>query len=1041
MAFCRYCGNEISDQASFCRKCGKEIVRNNTSKGTSQSIARMQPQKPVCDICGAPLGAQSRFCRNCGSPVRQTNAAAQNQRETAAGRKQSSRQQSAGPQYDYQQPAVEVKKKRFPWKRTIAAVLIIAIAFHYIPKWLDGGGNDPGGIMTLIRPGGGTVTETHVSSDSGAQSDIDTFDYENWYDTADYHLDPDWETKQIAYGTITEETPVLQAGSVSMTFEEDYCLEQAPAEIRQATKTVEYTENDVTVPLSLYEFSVEGVDDDTRVTLEIPVEKPAGGEVGCAYYDEEAQTLWPVSFDYDEGRGVAVIHATHLSTYCGFPVANEKTKDAMIAYLSDEELDAVFGKIKADGSLKNDLNCLVRTMEGFEDDWDLGMEIANDLGTANMIVGSMVSVGDAIGGLEKSMVFADGVGNTYIKNSIGSVGEIMNTNWGKAGSMPKWFRRYHPKAVELPLTDKLKSVYPYGEISRIGENISKVNISLSAFKIINAAVTGDTTGAVWESAQLAIDRVLDLLSNEMYGIQLPGLGVYMIGVGLFAYALSEFYSEALKGRKNVYVSAYQKYYSTKGADGGYRSGAEWRTVLEGIIKDTDATESAADRIQAEVVRYSNQFWTTFGSAAYLANVMTKDERIAWGAAAEGGLNDKIKEEISAGYRAELAPLIEAVMYNINVRNRAAEKENFKKTYEKLRRQMNRRITVHIYDTSVNDKQTSAYAGCIARFAGIDENTALDPKDKKLWETTLDKHGCGDISITLLAHAMYNAGDVIQVVSKTKTDEYYRPLVLEEKQFSLETPTPAKPFCGMKGQGPMEVTLEEYCGDWWKDTEKIGETVIRVWKEDEDTACIRLNGSSDSTDIYKDKNYTISADGVLTIKHKKIPDGKIELAFDDIRDKDHITVSMSGQTQRFVREDEEAAALKGFLGLWKCTYQGTTFAEVLAYRDGHILNGEFDEKRVNQSALILDSYSLSGDRRTLTVYDEGLRGGSITYQLTDDTHMTSVNGEGISLKYTLVESANFMQMQSSEYESNKAPATTGPLGYGTPVGGVTLGGSK
>ena len=42
------------------------------------------------------------------------------------------------------------------------------------------------------------------------------------------------------------------------------------------------------------------------------------------------------SIPYDEARGIASIHATHLSTYCGFPIQNENTKNAMIAYISNE---------------------------------------------------------------------------------------------------------------------------------------------------------------------------------------------------------------------------------------------------------------------------------------------------------------------------------------------------------------------------------------------------------------------------------------------------------------------------------------------------------------------------------------------------------------------------------------------------------------------------------------------------------------------------------------------------------------------------------
>ena len=791
MAFCRYCGSPISDTASFCGNCGKAVVRAASSASAPSNTPKMQTPLLVCAKCGMPLRAQAKFCGNCGaSAVQSAEASVPLQKPTAGQRpavsSASAVQHTASTQAE---APVQEKRKRFPWKRTIAAVLVLALSTHMVIDWLGKDVKKPDQIVTESKPQSGSDTGSS-GGQGGTGEGPGTFDFEEWYDTADYHLEKSWKTDRIAEGTFTEESRTIRSGDVSMSVKEGYLPVDTNAEIRKADKTVSYTSGDVMVPLTLYEFNADGVSGETFMQLEIPVEKPAGGDVGCGWYDEQTGMLWPVSFDYDEARGVAVIEATHLSTYCGFPIENEYTKNAMIAYLSNDELDKAFEKMDGDRGVRNAVDAMVHTVEGESDDWELGMQVANDLGTANMIVGSIVSVGDAIGGLEKSMTFADGVGNTYVKNSIGTVGEIMNTNWGKAGSMPKWFRNYHGSAVNVPMTDKLRSVYPYNDISRIGNNITKMNIALSCFKIINHAIKGDTANATWEAAQFGIDRTLNILSSESYGIQLPGLGVSMIGVGLIAYALSEFYSEAISGRQQVYIKAYQKYYLSKDTGGGYRRGDQWVTTFENIIKGCESTEEASEKVIAEVDRYVNEFWTKYGSAEYLASVMTEDEKIAWGAAGEAGLKEEDKKRISNSFKAELMPTIEAALTQVSRRNREVQKEEFKKAYELLRRQMNRKITVNIFDGTPSG-ETSPYAGCAVRFAGIYENENV--KDKKQFEAVLDSKGEAKISFTFLAHVLNNAGDVMQIVAK-KEKEGGEFKVLGEHHFSMETPDPVNPFC-------------------------------------------------------------------------------------------------------------------------------------------------------------------------------------------------------------------------------------------------------
>lgn len=766
--FCRYCGNELNTDATFCRKCGQKVLKTSEQQVQDAAGPSMGPDNmPTFGYAPYPL-----------------------------------------PHPYMQQNTSESKQKiLFRIFAIVLACSLLAeacILAFWRPGFLRKDLADQS-VHTKTESRKKTLSEgTGIWPSESVKDFSDSIEEEIWYQDGTYQLEHTWETEQIAEGTFTEEQATISSGDVSMTVEDGFLTDDTNAEIRVANETVPYTVEGVTVDLTMYEFNAEGIFDETLMTLEIPIEKPDGGEVGCGWYDEATGTLWPVSFDYDEERGVAQIYATHLSTYCGFPIKDENTRNAMIAYVSNDELDKMFEKVSGEGGLKNAVNCMVHTVEGEPGDWELGMQVANDLGTANMIVGSAVSVADSIGGLEQSMIRADGVGDSYIKNSIGTVGEIMNTNWGKAGSMPKWFRNYHGKAVDVPLTDKLKSVYPYGDISRIGNNIAKMNIALSTFKIINAALKKDTSAAVWETAQLGIDRALNFLAAEKYGIQLPGLGTYMIGVGLLAYALGDFYSKALQGRKDVYIHAYEKYYLDKSKDGGYRKGSEWVEIISNITKNSANPKEASAKIEEEVDNYVNQFWRTYGSAAYLKQVMTDDEKRAWGVAGEAGLSDEDKKTISDSYKRQLQPIIENAVTRVNIRNREAEKEQFKRSYEQMRRQLNRRITIHISDGTTPGEE-SPYAGCTVRFAGIHENPNVE--NKKQYETTLNAEGTATITMTLLSHILVNAGDVMEIVSKTQTDENGQPKVLGQHHFSMESPSPSDPYC-VFGPEDMEEEQEE-----------------------------------------------------------------------------------------------------------------------------------------------------------------------------------------------------------------------------------------
>ena len=239
MAFCRNCGNQIKEGMAFCGQCGTRV----------NSV----PAPSFCRFCGTPVSPGAKFCRGCGNAI----SASQAPRQEGQPKMQAKAKAQARPRPESQPPAqaktqAQPGSRRFPWKRVIAAVLIIAIGHHLITDWLHRDGGKPETIVTQNSSGSGAGTGQGQSPDGtetqdGGGSQVP----DEWYDTYDHSLEKTWTTEQIASGTFTEEKRTIGTGDVMMTVEEGYLPEDTRAEIRKASGTVDYKHGDVTGPLTL----------------------------------------------------------------------------------------------------------------------------------------------------------------------------------------------------------------------------------------------------------------------------------------------------------------------------------------------------------------------------------------------------------------------------------------------------------------------------------------------------------------------------------------------------------------------------------------------------------------------------------------------------------------------------------------------------------------------------------------------------------------------------------------------------------------------
>ena len=733
-----------------------------------------------CSRCGENLTAGAQFCPRCGTPVPADTAPPQMRTPQDTGRTSPVRPANIGmPAPSLPVRACGAKSGLLVFLCLIMVVELVVGAF-WRPGFLrsggSGGGHD-GGSGTITAGGTGDGSPGGDESSGGgnepiaaaADSNVGSYtgdDIEGvpWAEH-NYYLDSGWKMDTVASGILTEENTELREGKVSMSVNECFLDHDAAAEIRKADQTVDYHVDGLTIPLTMYEFNAEGIHDDTLITLEFPMEKPVGGTVGAGWYDEQENTIRPVHCEYDENAGIIRITTTHLSTFCGFPVKDENTRNCMIPYLADGELIELLNSRSKSVSLEMNAKLIKEASES-EGKLAKALEIYEQFDSGLTTIGALNSVGSAIGDVESVLKVADGAGTTLMHNTQGTVGEIMNTMWGKSGSWG-YSRKYGGPVTVTEMEDKLASVYPGDFIGNIGTSLNVLSVTGSVASIIKDLRDGEQDKAAWKAIQLTIDQTMNYLGN----VGGTALGLYLSGVSLLGYALNKFYEEALEGRKQVYMRAYNNYYNSKDTDGGYRSSPQWMKVLREIA----VNGGGPDAVEAEINRYCNEFWVKADQLGteYLTNVMTKEEKIAWGAAAQGGLNDEIRKEITATWKKDVIRIVDQVIFVMNRQNEEKAVADFIDRYERTRREMNKILTIRIIDYYKEDGVDSEYAGCIVRFKGMKEKVT----DPKKWQTVLNSSGRGTIQFRFLAHLMVNGGNVLEVV---RMDGDQEEVLLEQK---------------------------------------------------------------------------------------------------------------------------------------------------------------------------------------------------------------------------------------------------------------------
>lgn len=250
--------------------------------------------------------------------------------------------------------------------------------------------------------------------------------------------------------------------------------------------------------------------------------------------------------------------------------------------------------------------------------------------------------------------------------------------------------------------------------------------------------------------------------------------VAMVGVLAIEYSINTFAQEALSGRKDIYKEAYRLYYDSAGVK---RSARDWAAVLLKAKEGAASADRFQLRVEGLVQRYAEDFWQDELRIAEYQEQVQKH-----GFTGGGGLNERIKTEISNDFKLELyRGVLQDAFKLIAQKEALAAERALLAELNFMKAKLNTPCTLELYDGTLSEtKPNSALEGARAAVKLPDTVT-----DAETWSAVLDAQGNGVIRFTLLGYLMAGGPKELALYEKDAAAEAEPKLTLP---FAMETAT-------------------------------------------------------------------------------------------------------------------------------------------------------------------------------------------------------------------------------------------------------------
>lgn len=302
----------------------------------------------------------------------------------------------------------------------------------------------------------------------------------------------------------------------------------------------------------------------------------------------------------------------------------------------------------------------------------------------------------------------------------------------------------YPVLKELGLSTSL--------MKNTADFMGKLAVAATFYQKLRAVYSGD----VDKADAMTLKSVNDFLVGKAASLcKSSAMNMGMVAVAVFDYTLNKFAEEAWRGRKDLYKTAYELYYSE--GHPGYRSQREWYDLFwPAFTKDGMTENRLTALIDAYVNKYCDKLWEDESEVA----MELAEAGLVW--TGGGGLSEGLKKDISAEYREYLYGDKDKLKKVFNAISEKLEKKQYdimKDRMMKYAKHINGVVKLHFKDVAAKNGK-SIYAGYTVKF----KKMPISITDPHLWECKLDEKGEGDIQFRLFAYAAAGVKPDMVIVS-------------------------------------------------------------------------------------------------------------------------------------------------------------------------------------------------------------------------------------------------------------------------------------
>lgn len=318
------------------------------------------------------------------------------------------------------------------------------------------------------------------------------------------------------------------------------------------------------------------------------------------------------------------------------------------------------------------------------------------------------------------------------------------------------FGGQYSEASQLGLDFGFNAIQSLGFGSELLEDFSGVlghlGVALSVWQICRDDFHDNKAQLAGNSMKLVMSQIVGTMSSFCSSAIMKAS---MASVAIIDYSINKFATTAWSGRKDIYKSAYDLYYSR--GERGYRTAKQWYNELLPFFKRTDLTEEKVNAlVENRVQRYINEFWD---DPDIQTEYFTKAHE-RFGFSYGGGLNKDIMDELSNElrgnlYNGVLVSVILAIKNKLEDEAYDLADEHMKKYVSEL----NKSVMLSFSDSGLEDGK-SQYAGCKVRFKNL-PSAINDPEN---WQCILSDKGMGNILYRIFAMADAVLTPEIEIVS-------------------------------------------------------------------------------------------------------------------------------------------------------------------------------------------------------------------------------------------------------------------------------------